>query len=690
MRRHSIIVSLLTAVLLCFFISCSLKMPGAPIWTIEATIPFSERAYKLGEMFTTDSAYNDQGWGILPEGADSLLTFSYRDLLEKQSLEDRITYEESNTGSYVNQIGIIEVEKPTPDSSQIMVSDLDPIYNNYTGPLIPFDFGPTDDMLSYEIFKWVHVQDGHIVLTVKNGFPFSLIDLDIGLYNILPQDSIDLGYPPFVLIDRATFANRIEPGAVDSARLSLNERMAHNNLLLRFSGRQPDNLPDVTIRGDETLTMVVEISETRVYRTMAQVGSQQFDTSDSLLVENPNQIVTADIKDGSVFFSLRNTTPFQLDVDLTFLNIYRDTLGNKKLLTYKDTIPPLGSLPDQVLELSGYTLEMTLADQSIRILTNAKVEDTKVTYPVGDASFVVIRGEQGVEVEYRTSDLVFNSLEGILDSVLVEIPPDLNTPIDIPEGLDSVHFAGGMFKVDINNGTELPLRLDLAIIGKNSRSGVSVSMPVLVDRLNPGNTTLNIPDTVGLAGILPDTISVTGSAGLGVKFFQDMIWDVITIEEDQGFTGTFELVSGLQFSLGQTQIKSDLADLSSKIDYPVQALELSVRITNTVPLGGTVMLMMGNDTTNMTNVLGESVRIPVGQFDPNTHRVIEPGYRDFSFDFGPDLLDIMRVLPVYTQQIINFDGTDGDTVWLYADDSLAVKAFARIFYTVDVEGGDDE
>jgi len=46
--------------------------------------------------------------------------------------------------------------------------------------------------------------------------------------------------------------------------------------------------------------------------------------------------------------------------------------------------------------------------------------------------------------------------------------------------------------------------------------------------------------------------------------------------------------------------------------------------------------------------------------------------------------DLMRQPGVYIQQILSLEGSGGDTLWLYPEDSLVVKAQARIRYTLDL------
>ena len=81
-------------------ISCDLKVPGVPIWTIEATIPFNKRVYKLQELVTDSTQFLEQGWGLLVNDYDSVLKFVYTEELEYQQIGDRLTYEGSERGVY--------------------------------------------------------------------------------------------------------------------------------------------------------------------------------------------------------------------------------------------------------------------------------------------------------------------------------------------------------------------------------------------------------------------------------------------------------------------------------------------------------------------------------------------------------------------------------------------------------------
>lgn len=652
---------------------CTLKIPGAPTWTVEGTVPFNERTYRLSEILTDSASAAEQGWGIFADPVDSLMRFSYEDTIESQIVGDKIRYEASSASNYVNKIGTISVGQPEPDSTVLAVSDLNPDLEDYSGPLLPFEFGPFNDPLQFDVFRWVRITDGSIELGIKNDFPFAIEDLTILLTSLPDGDVVR----ERTVIDSVVFENRIEPGETDRERFELSGKMITSSMEMTISGFQPDTYPQIDIVGDEALTVLIQISKMEVDSASAEVAEQLFETSDSLDIENENRIQHAEIVDGSAVLDLENTTPFKLTVDVEFLDII--TPDNSPL-TEQFILEPVGIVRDHIIDLSDHRLNLSLNRQVLRINASALVEDTRTTLYHG-TSYQTITGDQGVVISYRTTDFTLKSFEGILDSVRVDIP-DLQTAVDIPKGLDNIQFTNAALTIMLDNTINAPVRLNIDVTGTNSENGKSVTLPVRVNELTLGQNTIVVQDTAGLVGVFPDTINITGWIGMGEAYFGNN--SLISVNEDQGISGSFKLVSGLQMIIGSTYFRSDLVELE-RLDYPLEAIEMNLNLTNTIPLSGKVRILVGNDSTRMDTIV--AVDLPRVDLDIVTHRALNPVEGSFLVNLGPEQIKLFNPVdenaPIYSRQHVTLYNSNGEERWLYADDSLTVQASATVFYTID-------
>jgi len=187
---------------------------------------------------------------------------------------------------------------------------------------------------------------------------------------------------------------------------------------------------------------------------------------------------------------------------------------------------------------------------------------------------------------------------------------------------------------------------------------------------------MTIPDADQLISVLPDSIIIDGWAGLGRKFFPNQ--GVGVVDENDGFSGTFLVRSGLKFTIGTTRIITSPNEVEGGLDFPLKQVDLTVRLKNSIPLAGTVKLLMGNDTTMMDTVI--QVDVPRG---PLANRRAAAAETTYTVGLDAREIEIMKRKPLFTRQILMFQSNQGDTAWIFPEDSLAVQANATIFYTVN-------
>ncbi len=673
MRIHSILVFLVLIAGAFLIQSCSLDYEniGAPAWTIEATVPFSERTYTMAELALTDSeAYAEQGWGILENESDGVLRFEFIEQLERQEVGERLTYNSSDTGRYTNEIGVIQIEKPDPDSNAVYVNDVNPnLEPGYNGPIPPFEFPQLQENLEFNIFHWVAVRDGKMFITLENHFPFDLEDISLTMENNTGE-----------LLGSADFGGQTiasESSAVDS--IDLSGKFVRNEILMNIEGRSPGAGADlVEITGEEHMLTIIQISETEVDSASAEIAEQSFSEDDQISWEDENKISEAKIKTGNAYFRFKNTTESKLFIDMVFEDV---TNENGDALSLPIELDPEQWTDVQAVDLTDYSITMPLDEQRVMVNNQVTVEDSRITRHNG-TPYQTIAGYQGVEIEYWIGDLILSELSGVLDKIEIDFP-EQTTSIDIPQGLDNIHFTRDTVFIKIIGESAIPLKLDLNLVAKNSSNNETDTLVVSKNVFPGDTTTIRVPDADRLSDILPDTITASGWIGLGVHYFPGYT-DLMHISEDNGFEGRVRIKSSLKFTAETTTFFSDPVEIEDEIDQPVEDVLLRVRLANNIPIAGKVDLMMGNDVQDMDTIL--SIAIPQS---PIVNYRTSLAETTLAFFLDSTALDIFRRTPFFTQQAITLHGTNGDTVHIHGDDSLLVRAAATVHFEIDPEGEEE-
>ncbi len=670
MNRFALLLLAIAIGAVLTFSGCSLDLEnfGAPVWTVEATIPFSERVYVLSELVTDTTRYQERGWGVFVNDSDSLMRFEYFEEIEPQIIGDKLKYDASDVGQYVNDIGTISIDDPPLEGNRVVIDEVSDDIRPSEDPVIipPFTFNQSEKELEFEVYKWVAVNAGQLNIRVWNHFPFAIENLVVSIQNYDRGDEIGL----------AVFAQPILAGEFSEQAIDLTQKYVENKLLLVADGRTPGTLPGaVKILEGANMTIEVQISDLEVDSAHAEVGFQDFAQGDEIDLEDDDKIVEAQIQEGTAYFRLRNTMPLRVFADLEFQNI-TDDFGLPIIQTV--TLDPGSETEIYELDLSGKHLRMDLDHQVLMVDNEVSVEDSRETM-YQDSSYQTVSGDQGVEISYWTNELTLDSFTGILYKIEFDIP-EQSTEIELPKGSKDLNFTRDTLFIDLQNDTELMLQLTLNVIGRNSENGDEYILEKVKKRIVlPGENRIVIPDVSDLTQVVPDQILFNGFIGLGTHYFPEEIDSVREVRSDQGFYGQVLLKSAFRLTIGETVFLTEPFEIEEDLNFPIQSVELNVNVVNNAPIAGMVRLLMGNDITAMDTLIQASLTRP----ELLNYRVLEPVVDNIEIVLNKEQLEIAKRLPLFTQQQIILYSSEEDTVWIHAADYISVKAWGTVHYFVD-------
>lgn len=660
MRHLHLTLVPLLLLLLCFALGCTFDIPGAPIWTVEVIVPFSQRTYRLSEMVVDSAKLKKDGYGLLYGPDNEILQFEYWDSLDYQQIEDRMIYGSSDVGSFRNNITQILMSIPNADSTIVFIRE---VSSDSIGPVASFNLPLITDTLYFEDYNWIQVQFGWIDVQICNDFSFPVDNISVTLTN--PDDGVQIG--------NVIFNDSIPGKGKLTKRMPVNENLLHNVILMTMSGQAEGTYRDIFIPRDDNLRVVVNLSEIYADSVDAIIQEQNFTAYDTLEYDDPNQLVTTTIESGWTYFILRNYCPTEVIVATCFSNII-DTNGDT-LSTIIKLNPGTSDAPSQKTDstnLAGCMVQMDRDNQSLFVVGKASTVSTLTEY-------ITMNGDQGIESEYWTGELVFSVLTGILDSVHFDLSlseVEFEIPDNAEEAKDSIHFQEHRIILETNNETPKPALINVSLEAANDFNDTTI---FIIDRIEAGLDSLEFQLL-----FLPNIVRYEGWARLGARFFPEYEDDIVTYRKTDGVHVDVRVKSEMKLTVGEATLKTDPERLEDEMDLSIENANLHIILTNSIPVGGTVSLMMGTDTTNMSELI--SLDLPVGDIENYRASAEEKSY---VINLTEADFNIINQPNVYTRQTIVLHSTEGDTVWLYGADSLTVRAHAVIDYIVDL-GGNNE
>ncbi|MCF7811304.1 hypothetical protein K9N50_10000 [bacterium] len=651
--RLKIATIVVLALILLITIDCSFEIPGAPIWTIDVVLPFSQRTYRLAELVVDSMQLKKDTYGVLFGADNEQLQFEYWDSLDYQLIGNRLKYSSSDTGDYDNAMEKVRIRDAKYDSTVIMVRS---VCLDSVGPVEAFDLPLITDNLHFDDFVWAQVSHGWIDFIIDNGFSFPVESITVSLENV-NDDS---------LLGNMTYSQLIPGKSVRQFRMPVIRNLFGNDFKLSITGRIIGTYRDILIPADEKLTIVTCVNELYADSAYAIVREQVFSQEDTLEYDDPNKLVTAIIDSGWAYFELWNTCPSEVIVDTYFLNV-TDENGDT-VVSAITTGPSLANTASYTLDstdLRGTSVNMSLTDQSLRILAIAASKDT-------DPLYYYINGTQGVSGRYWTGELVYSDFVGLLDSVEVELSTR-ELIVDIPDNVNdlknNITFEENRITLDTFNETTSPVLLDVGLYAACEDRDTTL---YIFDIIAPGVDSIKFK-----LNFIPDRIRYDGEAKMGARYLPGFD-NIISLNKYQGIRVDTRVQSELKISVNESSMKSDPTFLEDALDMTIEGLDLNVTLTNSIPVGGILKLLAGPDTTNMDTIM--QAEIPVGIIIDHRAEAVTESY---VITLEKEKIDIITQPNVYIQQLIELQSTEGDTVWLYGADSLDVNAYAEIRYLVD-------
>lgn len=646
--------------------------PEAPSWEVEYNIPLLDQWIDLTDLLDEEEFSDFDG--------DSLFFVEFEESLDPIGISDEISLSGIDQ-SVATTLGNFTV--PAIAGQSVSVG-LDQLVGAPVGigtiPLIP-DFGiPPNTTASFGAsglsgFSQVTIASGTMTVTVSNTarIPFDTLGVRLLDDGAGGAQILDLEVAPSGGTLNHDDTRVLTPSL---AGLSLS-----NNMTVEIYGHSPGGT-NVTIDGSEAIDVQVAMSDLTVSSATAEVGEIDFDHPDSFTLPDDINITAATLASGTFTLTLDNQ--FDIPIELTIEMPNLTDAGGAPVTFFLDT-PALSQVSD-VRDLSGYTLLPTDAGGDSQIIDMS----INVYSPGSSGAEVTMAATDSISVLASMTDLILDSVQGILDSTTVDIAEEsfdlASDSGNILDELRSVNLTDVELELTVIHSIGFPANLNLTMIGEGGTPDpvtLDIDFPLAAGSVAMPDTSVLLlnKDTSNIVDFLnafPETVRYSGSFTIGDGVTVGTVSTSATLGADLRFSLplAFDIVSPIEIELDKEFQADGLLDSE---DMPVEFQEatLTYRLASTLGL-------------NLEAGFYTAVDSSVVYTDPDVSFVLALQYpattaSDTVITITREQFDTLEN-PFWSGVKITIPPTTpGSPFKLSRDDRLYLKAFATVKVLIDPE-----
>ncbi|MEE9170154.1 MAG: hypothetical protein V3U73_10330, partial [bacterium] len=609
----------------------------------------------------------------LVTGENGLVNIDYEEEFERFELGDQLKM--ANVDEFFSsKLGEFRVPSPGINSAGLTFGQMYPptiLLDGQTVPVGGFSYDNIKvDLPSFNSFRSILIESGSIQLTINNNLP---VPLAAGVGIQARDRNTDAE------IFSIFFNSDINPGTSSTEAADLGGVRIPADISVYLTGGSPGSggQPIQINANSDGIDVDALISDIVAVEAEAVVESQEFSGTDSLALGDSMLVNYAEIAGGLFRLEITNNIPLDLELDL-LLEDFFDAAGNQVMLN----IPLLnGQTTTRFINLWGYSFQPEQNPDELRthFSWTARVFGS-------NGNIITLSREDGVALDVELTDLSFSEVRGILDNVHVELDP-VEESFDLPDGIDSLRFEVGRLELTINNGIGFAIFPDIRITGINESTGES-SEVIVSQQIAPANggpvPTMIVLDKsnsniVDLINILPNKIQVTGNVLVGDGSSEGVIRSTDFIES------IVHITAPLSLSIPSQSVTSDVdtfdidADIQEELRDNVLSGKLIAKLANRIPLGMQVSLHVSSrDTSVFANP-----ELTIGPLTVNASQSGGEVLSELMVELSKEEIAVFTNGEIFVGLSAFLPGSNGEVVRFYANDYIAVKAYAEFIYHVD-------
>jgi len=652
--------SLLVFLIVCtLHTGCSVERPSPPSWDTQWHLPLVNRSYSVLDLI---EEIDQEGLTFDSLGNPEIYI---RQQVDTVRVADNLT-SPGYSEKLVQQLGIVEIGSPEPQSFSIELSEFNPTWVGQT--VMPFHFEVTEPLAEFEVLSHATVEAGKIYLFVSNHLGVDLDSLTLKLMD--DYDSQILG--------TIEVAGGLANNQSHDDSLSLAGKTIHNQCSVILEGHSPGGELGP---GEYYLETTVSFSDSlSVSHAQAKIPPFTKTLSREVTSDDSSIVTSALIKSGQLSLSIENHT----DLEAQLLIRCPDLLHQGEGQTASRFLLPRESV-ELNYPLEGYELQPEGEEIPQSISVNLRAE-----LPGSGEELRDFDQNDSVTASVEISELVFSEVTGRPKPTPVEFEPQTEI-LDLPEGLEQMHLTSAELYLTIYNDADFPADLQLHLSGDNGKE-FDISGRIEAKTLpHQARKTTIVKGEQELADFLnpfPDEVTVQGQAIFNPDY------EGGHISQEHGIYGEIEIRSPLSFAILDTaEMEMDIEEVDGEWEEAdrLKRGEVTAEIENHLPVGAQVTIYIGevgSDTiyTHPSTITIGPLRLSAAEVDEFG---LATGCSQNSFQesltrqqlriFDNDLLYVAK-------RIVLFPTEAQGGVSIQSDDYLKIEATAEL--SVEL-GGED-
>ncbi|MCH7575763.1 MAG: hypothetical protein IIA59_11635 [Candidatus Marinimicrobia bacterium] len=388
-------------------------------------------------------------------------------------------------------------------------------------------------------------------------------------------------------------------------------------------------------------------------------------TEDFISLDSGTAVESARIDSGAIRVTIRN----EIGLSAELLIEIDDMVKNGAPLSF--VIPVTSETTPQTfnLDVSGYTLSLSINDQRLRYRSTLTVPDTTLlTLSLADS----------ITATVLVDTLWFGSLTGIIDTVEIEIDTVEQRLPELPSALDYFDFTEAQIRLNFDSDLTLPVYLSTTLTAYAGDGSVELTS---VENWNiTDSASVNLPDASRLINIRPERIIVVGTARLGGD------GTVGSVAAAQSLGGTFKLTAPMVLTIDSgatittTPYQVTGINSSPQVTEGIEQVQLFISYRNDFDFGTSLAVYMSLDTSLLAAGLGSRL------IDSLT---LKPRYEGLdSLLLTDERLDLFNQSGMYIQarlRVLSLTDSDGTAlpITFLSTDTLRLNLSGRVQYLMD-------
>jgi len=667
LARHQRLIRRLAALpsLLMVLCGCGLEKPQGPSFQTEAHIPIGALSYTVAELIESEERIEGDITGTHP------VYLTYDGVIDSIDLSESLVtdVEPVFLSSAIGELSL-NVAETFPIS--FTIGDLVPIEIPQGGALLVVPaFNVSNiigDLPPIPEFREGVLASGSLLLTLHNDLPVTIRDL------VLQIEDLSLGET----IETVVRPSPVNPGGTSIHSIDLSGKRISN--LLRVSliwlSSPGSNLPVLVKETDEIL-VEAQLSGLRFSEIEAPIPAQSFDESASTALGETIQILGGRIASTSVPLRLESTIPLPVSVELRLPDLRED--GEPWSRSYPMPAGSIETPSTLILDEQLLGSEVAFADIDVPQMFRYQL---LIDYQGSRGQVIKLSQQMGVVATIGAFELRLDEFTGIVQPRELAIDPT-TTSFSIPDETDGIEFLEATLSLEVVNEAAIPGRLALTATGSGQNGSVTVRLDGDVDPATSTGPTItelqwdqSNSNVLELLNLQPEEITIRGSVIAGDSTV------ICSVTSSDRILGHYEVRSSLRVLIHETSYKPDPFDLEipddvrDRIGEEMVDAEAELTIRNHLPVGVTIALQFAADSAQVYKsplVSLNTVRIPPGELDPQTGRVIESSLSEVKIALSTEDIDFFARKRAYGGVLIIPDITEDQFIELVTTDRIDIE-----------------